>query len=150
MAKHHYYVEDELFAEFRERYPDLWTYGTTYYGAGFQTIRIRIPNKGCVLYNRFANSLTWIDHNGDKEYEKEQRKKRRENMYRLFMDVIQNYQNEYNVTQNDIAKKTGVSRRKINEYINGKAYPKINTMQNICKSLGIDIYELERRNKHVE
>ena len=149
LAKRYYYIEDELFNEFKKAHPDLWERGTTYCGAGFETIRIRIPSKGCLLYNRFKNSVTWVDHYGDKEYEKAQCMKRRENMYELFVEAVRNYQEETGDTQGVISEKTGISRRKINEYLNGKAFPKLITIQRICASLGIDISELERRN-HVE
>lgn len=135
MAKQYYYFEDELFAEFRKRYPDLWEYGTTYYGCGFQTIRVRIPNKGCVEYNRFANSLRWIDRHGDKEYEKALRVEKRNDMYAYFLKNISEYQTNTGATQGEIAKLSGISRQKINEYINGKRIPKIDTMNKILKSL---------------
>ena len=144
MAKHYYYIEDELFAEFRKRYPELWEYGTTYYGRGFDTIRIRMPTKGCVEFNRFSNTLVWLDRNGDKDYEAKQRADRKANMHRNFIQLLHDYQKLHNASQGMIAKQTGISRRKINEYLNGKAIPKISTMKKILEALDIDMTELEK------
>lgn len=149
MAKQYYHIEDELFNEFREKYPELWEYGTIYDACGFEAIRIRIPNKGCVKYDRFHKSLTWLDHNGDKNYEKELRIKRREKMYDSFIDTVKKYQEEHNISQGTIAELSGISRRKINEYINGKYVPKMSTMCKILKSLNIDEIENNTR-KHVD
>lgn len=147
--KHYYYVEDELYAAFSKAYPELKDRGTHYYGVGFDTIRIRMPTKGCVEFNRFGNKLTWLDHNGDKEYEKRIRTERRERLRDLFIDELLIFQEDAGMTQGEIAEATSISRQKINEYINYKRMPKVSTMRSICEALNINFSELERRS-HVE
>lgn len=144
MAKQYYYLEDEIFAEFKKLYPELCERGMTHHGHGFETIRIRMPKKGCVEYNRFRKSLTWLDHNGDKQYETTQRNKRRESMYKIFIESVNRYISDNNITQSYIAELSGISRQKINEYINGKSIPKVSTMYKILNSLNVDVSEIER------
>lgn len=147
--KRYYYVEDELYAAFLKAYPELKDRGTQYYGVGFDTIRIRMPTKGCAIFNRFGNKLTWLDHNGDKEYEKRARTERREKLRDLFVEALLIFQEDTGMTQGEIAEDTSISRRKINEYINHKRIPKVSTMRSICEALNINFSELERRS-HVE
>lgn len=138
----HHYTPRMVFSDFRKKHPHLWERGTTYSPFEFRKIIIWIPSKGKLIYDHFHNRVLWQEYWGDREdtkESKEDRQKRREGMYERFVREIDIYQKETGTSQSGIAEISGVSRQKINEYMNGRHIPKISTMEKICESLGINI-----------
>lgn len=138
----HHYTTRMIFNDFRKKHPHLWERGTTYSPFEFRKIIVWIPRKGKLIYDHFHNMVFWQEYWGNLEDATgivEDRQKKRECMYERFVREIDVYQKKSGASQSAIAEISGVSRQKINEYMNGKCIPKISTMKKICESLGIDI-----------
>lgn len=133
------YTARMLFRDFREAYPELWCRGCYYVLSGFMQITISIPNEGKVVYEYFGNKLTWLEKWESPEEERIRKNKFRDNTYNYFLDELNRVMHERDLTQQDVANITGLSRKSINEYLGQKAIPKIGTMRLICNALDIDI-----------
>lgn len=136
-----YYYDDNyrefkrLFRAFKEDYPELWVRGTTFEPYGYQEILVYIPTKGKLIYNSVGaggTKIKWIDRKQVIEFD-------RPEMYQRFLSEIDYYQKVTRATQVDIARITGISRQSINKYLSGAVAPKVSTMINISKALGINI-----------
>ncbi len=55
---------------------------------------------------------------------------------------IQNYRREKNITQEKLAEKAGISVVYLSKIENGRVYPTLETLSNICTELGVDIAEI--------
>lgn len=128
-----------IFRDFREAYPELWCYGTNYVPYQQMTIMIINPVKGKFLYDGISKRITWLEHFKDKEEIKEEEKELRLDMYQNFLNEINYYQKMTGISQSEIARKAGISRKSINEYLKGVNPPKISTMRKIAEALGIDL-----------
>lgn len=133
------YTARMLFRDFREAYPELWCRGCYYKLSGFMEITISIPNKGKVIYEYFGNKLTWIDRWENPEEVRRRERNIRDNTYEYFLERVSMKMIERDLTQQDIADMSGISRMSINKYLGRRAMPKMSTMIQICESLGIDI-----------
>ena len=60
-------------------------------------------------------------------------------MYQRFLSEIAYYQDMVGITQVDISRITGISRKSINKYLSGVVCPKVSTMRLMAEKLGIDI-----------
>ena len=127
--KHH----RKLFSKFKQLYPDLCTRGMSFEPYGFDGIRIYIPGKGVLIYDdsKLFNKVTWEKRTEEQEDPKAQRADK----YDAFMFEITELQHKLGLTQTDIAKRSGISRKSINRYLGGIAIPKISTMNKILESL---------------
>ena len=132
------YTARMLFRDFREAYPELWCRGCYYQLTGFMQITISIPNKGRVIYEYFGNKLTWLERWKSSDEVRERSKMLRINTYEYFLERVDTEMIERNLTQQDIADMSGISRISINKYLGRRAIPKMSTMKQICDSLGID------------
>lgn len=131
-----------LFRQFREEFPNLWEYGTNWEPHGYREIRIFIPSKGILIYNEVGTSngkITWEVRREDPRLIKQRERELRPEMYQNFLRELDSYQKRSGFSQRNIAMMTGVSRQKINAYINGKSIPKVSTMRKIADTLGLDI-----------
>lgn len=140
-----YYLGDNwryykrLFRQFREEFPSLWEYGTIWEPHGYREIRIHIPTKGVLFYNEVGTSggkIVW-----DKLFLN--KRVQRELMYEEFIDELKAYQEAAELTQGELAEMSGVSRKKMNEYLNGRSIPKISTMEKIAEELGLHVKRKE-------
>ena len=139
-----------IWMQFKKEFPELITRGTRYepYIYGHMDILVSIPNKGKLIYNPVGTANgkirwleRWTDEGNHKQKKIENKKRDEENrleLYETFLSTVRFYQREFNATQDDIAKRSGYSRKSINEYLNGKSIPKVSTMKTIIKSLGVD------------
>lgn len=140
-----------IWNQFKREFPELIRRGTSYepYPYGQMDILVSIPGKGKLIYNPVGTSngkIQWVEHWVDeqelKRKELEAKKRDAENrqaMYKTFLSMVRFYQREFGATQKDIAELSGYSRQTINEYMNGRAIPKPNTMRKIIKALDMDI-----------
>lgn len=137
-----------IWKQFKKEFPELITRGTRYepYVYGHMDILVSIPNKGKLVYNPVGTAngkIQWLERwTNEGNYDqrqmenKKREKEKRLELYETFLDTVQSYRREFNATQDDIAKRSGYSRKSINEYLNGKSIPKVSTMKTIIKSLG--------------
>lgn len=140
--KTHRYTARMIFTDFRKRYPNLWERGASYSPHEYRRIMIWIPSKGKLIYDHFYNRIHWVDYWADRvpiKKTKEDIRKDRLDMRDRFVDALELCITDKGMSQSDIANISGVSRRKINEYINKKQIPKVSTMKKICEALGVDI-----------
>ena len=133
------YTATMLFRDFRRAYPQLWCRGCYYELSGHMQILIRIPNKGKVIYEYFGNKLTWIERWRTPEEERERKKTYRQNIYEDFLDDLNLIMFDRNLTQQDVADMSGISRMSINKYLGRRAIPKMSTMQQIADAVGFRV-----------
>lgn len=132
------YTATMLFRDFRNAYPELWCRGCFYELSGHMQILIRIPGKGKVIYEWFGNKLTWVEHYETDEEIKRKKRTKRVKTYGYFLFRVNEEMEVRNLTQQDIADMSGVSRKSINRYLGERAIPKMSTMRQIASALGID------------
>ena len=128
-----------LFRQFREEFPNLWEYGTVWEPHGYREIRIIVPTKGMLIYNEVGvdgGKITW-----EKLYLN--KRVQRELMYEEFLNELKAYQEEAELSQSELAEMSGISRQKMNEYLNGRSVPKISTMEKIAEELGLHVKRKE-------
>lgn len=131
-----------LFQLFRREYPELWNYGTQWIPYDKDSIRIRNPRKGELIYKLvYLNHgiIEWKQQWQANEDIKKEEQSIRPDMYQIFLSEIDLYQKETGASQGDIATMTGISRQSINKYLSGSAMPKVSTMRRIAEKLEIDI-----------
>lgn len=133
------YTAAMLFRDFRDAYPELWRRGCFYELCGYMQIRIHIPHTGKVIYDFFGDKLTWLERWEDPNETKRKERIYRSDTYDRFVNEVGARMLELDLSQQDIADMTGISRKSINQYLGGRAIPKLSTMQHICKTLNIDI-----------
>lgn len=154
----------QIWLQFKEDYPELIERGTTYEPYGYMEITIHIPGLSPFVYNQVGTSGCNFRINGrwysydeirqmkirseQKEIEdkrrreieaKKSKEEYRSKMYKSFLSMLRYYQKAYGATQEDIAELSGYSRKTINEYMTGKAMPKVSTMRKICEALDLCI-----------
>lgn len=132
------YSWNMLFRDFRESYPDLWRRGTTYEPGGFMSLIIRIPGRGKLKYEFFGDKIIWLEHWEDPREVRLNEEANREKTYRYFIHAVNDVMDERGLTQNDVAVISGMSRKSINKYLNGRVIPKVSTMRKIGSALGIN------------
>lgn len=132
-----------IFKWFKDDYPDLWVRGTTFLPHGYQEILVVIPRKGRLIYNSVGvegTKIRWIDGPyEDERIIKQQEREARPEMYQNFLREIDHLQRMTGLTQADISRMTGISRKSINKYLSGVVPPKVSTMRKIAETLSIDI-----------
>ena len=127
------YMAKKIFSEFRDLYPEYWRRGTSYIGLDEDSIEVRIPEVGKLIYNYYYDEIEWLE-----KYEPIQKEDRSE-LYIRFKQAVENYIDEYDVTHQEFADYVDISRQMLSKYLNGDAIPKIDTMRRICKIIDIDI-----------
>ena len=126
-------VAKKIFDEFRDLYPEYWRRGTTYCEIDDDSIEIRIPQVGKLIYDNYYDEIKWIERCESAKEED------RSELYQYFVEVVKNYIDEYGVTQQEFADYVGISRQMLSKYLNGDSIPKIDTMRRICKIINVDI-----------
>ena len=96
------------------------------------------PGLGKFTYEWFPDKITWIEHWIDEKAVKLAEKEMRPKNYTYFIFLLECFMEDNDLSQGDVADKTGVSRQSINKYLTGKAIPKLKTMRMISNKLGLD------------
>lgn len=129
------YTARMLFRDFRKDYPELWRPGANYQLVNFMTIMIWSPGVGKFTYEWHGKKIKWIECWEDERENKRIERERRPKLYRYFKCLLEDYMETTGCTQQNIADMTGISRKSINEYLNGRQIPKSSTMYHILDSL---------------
>ena len=132
------YTARMLFNDFRESYPDLWRRGSSYQLVGYMTILICIPTVGKLTYEYFGDRINWIEKWDDPREIRRQEEERRMKDYSYFRFAVNERMERLGLSQGDVSDITGYSRKSINAYLTGRSIPKLSTMINITRDLGID------------
>lgn len=132
------YTWQMIFRDFRQAYPDLWRYGTTYQPHEHMAIMVFIPNVGKLIYERIPNEITWLERYNDPMKLRFKEKEMRPKQYTYFVFLLKEYMKDTGATQQEIAEKSGVSRKSINGYLTGRLMPKLKTMQQVCDALNLN------------
>lgn len=102
-------------------------------------INVLIPNIGKVRYDYFDNELTWLEVWEDPRKTKRLENEHRPQTYEYFCSAVKRYMNDNQMTQEEFAEMVDISRRSLIKYLNGRAIPKVNTMQRILKIINANI-----------
>lgn len=126
-------------ARFKQTYPNLIKRGTSYEPYYKNSMIVRIPTVGKLIYDKIDNKVTWLEHGEDNEELRRREKERRPELYEQFRYIVEHYLRDNRMTHQQFADLVGVSRQSLSKYLNGDAIPKISTMKRICKTINIDI-----------
>ena len=132
------YTARMLFRDFRNSYPDLWRRGSDYRLVGYMTRLICIPTVGKLTYEYFGDKITWLERWEDPRELRRLEEERRMKDYSYFQFAVQDKMDTMGWSQRDVADITGYSRKSINAYLTGRSIPRLDTMMDITRTLGID------------
>ena len=128
---------DSIFEDFRRTYPSVWRRGTVFQPYGFMTILIIVPGVGKFKYEYYGKHLITIEEFEDKEAKRWDRIDERERRIIEMKEDLPRIMRERNLTQQDVADLSGVSRESINKYLSGRKSPKLSTLEKIYSGLDL-------------
>ena len=135
----HKITAKKIYGEFKGRYPQFCKRGLMYELCDVMTILIRSPGVGKFTYTPTGHKITWLEYWVDPTHTKKMEKGVRPEYYTKFITKLKELMTNKGLSQESISLVTGISRQSINAYLNGRKIPKMSTMKDMAKKLGIDI-----------
>ena len=124
-----------VFNDFVERQPSLASQVVDWYPSGQMEIVIKLYDGTKLIYNWLIDSVCRYD--SYTEYDDDE-----ESLKRIFGYRVKNRLYILNMSQEDLAEKTGISYVTISKYVHGKSSPSITNAKRIAKALKCQLREL--------
>lgn len=138
----------KTFMDFQQHYPNLRKEVVHWRPHSFGTVEIWFKDKRKATYNDYDRKVVYMDDTwgcNETRVSKTQRQKHKEKhdeQTRVLSTKLKTIMENFDISQNDIAKATGLSKQAVNNYVSGRRFPNDDTLYKLANAVGLGIYDL--------
>lgn len=129
-----------LLNDFLTYYPSFKNEIVDYYSTDGNELILKMTNNDVIMYDSIDSTIRVLpsdaDHMKDEEWRNE------------FINRFNKIIRRKGMTQTELAEASGISRKQINFYSNGRSIPSLHAIDKIAKALDCNIEDFIYRDKH--
>lgn len=134
----------KVYEDFKKHYPELKYHTYYWHPYDFATIEIWLKDGKKYTYDDYTHQLKDMNERW-REYEpdiKQPRGNKRKEISAMVAYNIVKLMSQYGMTQNTLARETGISQSAISKYICGRRLPNEDVLVDIARALGVEYHDL--------